>query len=47
MINNFISKNTVYELRESESTIDYLLPIIITAKDITKTIPPAPATNKK
>lgn len=40
----FVSSNNVYKLRES--TIHYRLTIIITAKAITKTIPPAPATNK-
>lgn len=40
----FVSSNNVYKLRES--TIHYRLTIIITAKTITKTIPPAPATNK-
>lgn len=37
-------KNNAYELRESK--IHYRLTIIITAKAITKTTPPAPATNK-
>lgn len=36
-------KNNAYELRES--TIHYRLTIIITAKAITKTIPPTPATS--
>lgn len=41
---NFVSGNNIYKL--TESTIHYRLTIIITAKAITKTIPPAPATNK-
>lgn len=45
-VNNFVSKNA-YEKKGSESKIDYRLTIMIIAKDITKTIPPAPTTNKK